>query len=77
MTLSYYDNNVIIERRSSAGLLDDLRGGMSSYELESVEPHEESVRITGRVKWFDPARDTVSSCRTTLNRRDFATCCCT
>ena len=29
---------------------------MSSYELESVEPHEESVRITGRVKWFDPAK---------------------
>jgi CspA family cold shock protein len=33
-----------------------LRGGMSSYDLESVEPHEESVRITGRVKWFDPAK---------------------
>ena len=29
---------------------------MSGYELEGVEPHEESVRITGRIKWFDPAK---------------------
>ncbi len=29
---------------------------MSSYDLESVDPHEESVRICGRVKWFDPAK---------------------
>jgi CspA family cold shock protein len=29
---------------------------MSTYELESGEPHEESVRISGRVKWFDPAK---------------------
>ncbi len=29
---------------------------MSSYELDGADPHEESVRITGRVKWFDPAK---------------------
>lgn len=29
---------------------------MSTYELEGSDPHEESVRITGRVKWFDPAK---------------------
>ena len=29
---------------------------MSTYELEGGEPHEESVRISGRVKWFDPAK---------------------
>ncbi len=29
---------------------------MSSYELDSAEPHEDSVRISGRVKWFDPAK---------------------
>ena len=27
-----------------------------SYELESVDSHEETVRISGRVKWFDPAK---------------------
>jgi CspA family cold shock protein len=27
-----------------------------SYDLESVEPHEECVRISGRVKWFDAAK---------------------
>lgn len=27
-----------------------------SYELDSVDPHEETVRISGRVKWFDPAK---------------------
>ena len=27
---------------------------MSSYGFESVEAHDESVRISGRVKWFDP-----------------------
>ena len=26
---------------------------MSSYEVEEAESHEESVRICGRVKWFD------------------------
>ena len=29
---------------------------MSTYELEGGEPHEETVRISGRVKWFDPAK---------------------
>lgn len=29
---------------------------MSSYDLDSAEPHEDSVRISGRVKWFDPAK---------------------
>jgi CspA family cold shock protein len=29
---------------------------MSSYELDGVGPHDESVRISGRVKWFDPAK---------------------
>jgi CspA family cold shock protein len=29
---------------------------MSSYELDGAEPHEEVVRISGRVKWFDPAK---------------------
>ncbi len=29
---------------------------MSTYELEGGEPHEESVRISGRIKWFDPAK---------------------
>lgn len=27
-----------------------------SYELESLDSHEETVRISGRVKWFDPAK---------------------
>jgi CspA family cold shock protein len=27
-----------------------------SYELDSVDSHEETVRISGRVKWFDPAK---------------------
>ena len=29
---------------------------MSTYEMEGGEPHEETVRISGRVKWFDPAK---------------------
>ncbi len=29
---------------------------MSTYELDGSDPHEESVRISGRVKWFDPAK---------------------
>ena len=29
---------------------------MSTYELEGGDPHEETVRISGRVKWFDPAK---------------------
>jgi CspA family cold shock protein len=27
-----------------------------SYELDGVDSHEETVRISGRVKWFDPAK---------------------
>ena len=27
-----------------------------SYDLDSVGSHDEAVRITGRVKWFDPAK---------------------
>jgi CspA family cold shock protein len=29
---------------------------MSSYDFDSVGAHEESVRICGRVKWFDPGK---------------------
>ena len=29
---------------------------MSSYDLEGEDLHEETVRISGRVKWFDPAK---------------------
>ena len=29
---------------------------MSGYEYEGVGPHEESVRISGRVKWFDAGK---------------------
>ena len=29
---------------------------MSGYEFEGVDPHEESVRISGRVKWFDAGK---------------------
>jgi cold shock protein len=29
---------------------------MSSYEVEETEFHEESVRISGRVKWFDAGK---------------------
>jgi CspA family cold shock protein len=29
---------------------------MSSYDFEDVDAHEESVRISGRVKWFDPGK---------------------
>ena len=29
---------------------------MSTYELDGAQPHEETVRIKGRVKWFDPAK---------------------
>ena len=29
---------------------------MSDYHFEDVDPHEESVRISGRVKWFDPGK---------------------
>lgn len=29
---------------------------MSTYEVDHDESHEESVRISGRVKWFDPGK---------------------
>jgi CspA family cold shock protein len=29
---------------------------MSSYGFEEADPHEESVRINGRVKWFDAGK---------------------
>ncbi len=29
---------------------------MSSYDFEQFDPNEESVRISGRVKWFDPGK---------------------
>lgn len=29
---------------------------MSGYDFEAQEPHEESVRINGRVKWFDAGK---------------------
>ena len=29
---------------------------MSGYDFDGVDAHEESVRISGRVKWFDPGK---------------------
>ncbi len=29
---------------------------MSGYDFDGADPHEESVRIGGRVKWFDPGK---------------------
>jgi CspA family cold shock protein len=29
---------------------------MSDFDLEGSEPHDESVRISGRVKWFDAGK---------------------
>lgn len=29
---------------------------MSGYEFEGLGPHEEAVRISGRVKWFDAGK---------------------
>jgi len=29
---------------------------MSSYEFQDAEAHEDSVRISGRIKWFDPGK---------------------
>jgi CspA family cold shock protein len=29
---------------------------MSSFDFDGVDAHEESVRICGRVKWFDPGK---------------------
>lgn len=29
---------------------------MSGYEYEGVDPHEDAVRISGRVKWFDAGK---------------------
>ena len=36
--------------------LAGMKGRHVSYDLESVDPHEEAVRISGRVKWFDAAK---------------------
>jgi CspA family cold shock protein len=33
-----------------------MKGRHVSYDLESADPHEEAVRISGRVKWFDAAK---------------------
>src|ERR1700752_4530468 len=35
---------------------DGGRGGMSSYGFEEADSSEESVRISGRVKWFDAGK---------------------
>ncbi len=29
---------------------------MSGYDFEGVGPQDESVRISGKVKWFDPGK---------------------
>jgi CspA family cold shock protein len=29
---------------------------MSDYDFDGVDAHEESVRISGRIKWFDPGK---------------------
>ncbi len=29
---------------------------MSGYDFDDVDAHEESVRISGRIKWFDPGK---------------------
>ena len=29
---------------------------MSDYDFQSVDTHDEAVRISGRVKWFDPGK---------------------
>jgi CspA family cold shock protein len=29
---------------------------MSGYEYEGVDPHDEAVRISGRIKWFDAGK---------------------
>jgi CspA family cold shock protein len=29
---------------------------MSGYDFDGVDAHEESVRISGRIKWFDPGK---------------------
>ena len=29
---------------------------MSDFDLESLDSHDEAVRISGRVKWFDPGK---------------------
>jgi cold shock protein len=36
--------------------LAGMKGRHVSYDLESADPHEEAVRISGRVKWFDAAK---------------------
>ena len=45
--------------RMEAGVCETERGPggvMSEVELESVDLHEDSVRISGRVKWFDAGK---------------------
>src|SRR5690606_4574454 len=33
------------------------RGGMSSFDYDQVSSHDdEAVRISGRIKWFDPGK---------------------
>ena len=33
------------------------RGGMSGYDMDSSDPHgDDSLRITGKVKWFDAGK---------------------
>jgi CspA family cold shock protein len=52
LTLALDENSVIMER-PARGKRDGQRGGMSSFGFEEAGAHEESVRISGRVKWFD------------------------
>src|ERR1700760_5193311 len=45
---------MIVVRPGGCGAAE--RGGMSGYDFDGVDAHEESVRISGRVKWFDPGK---------------------
>jgi CspA family cold shock protein len=36
--------------------MDGKRGGMSGYDCDGMDSHDESVRIGGRIKWFDPGK---------------------
>jgi CspA family cold shock protein len=42
--------------RSSGEEWTGERGGMSGYGFEETDSHEEAVRISGRVKWFDAGK---------------------
>lgn len=35
---------------------DGVKGLNVSYDYEGVDPHADAVRISGRVKWFDPGK---------------------